>query len=452
MNRWLRKIVVVFDYFSQLLVFLLSLIIVLFIRRFSSTSRNAENLVLVSLARFSDTSVLHQRLNSRDLLGKFFSRPIFKHTIVLCVGDCTKRVVRLNRCVIGVDVPLPPNIFLKRFLPLTEGAIRDLLAFFITRHFLLKRQISFVEVMSPSDLMWRATLLRWATSVRLLTQVRGNLSLILFGEESTPNHATRRVRNAAIALRKQFLSQIFYRSCDTVVGYNVNNMQSAISGGAHPDKTFLSRIRVEEIFLNHEQLEDRPSLHGIPETGKLIGLWSRLGAEKRVVEATRSILPVLKRHDDAHFVIIGDGELRPVLSRIVSDAALDAHVHFLGYRSRRFIAGFAPYLSAAVVPYGGSNLLEAAMLGVPIVAFDLEWHGEIVRDGETGWLANYRDETHMGQCLDAVLTNPEEAMRRARKMQVLVREMFDDRRLDELERMIFAHFVGISIQGRGSVT
>ncbi len=69
--------------------------------------------------------------------------------------------------------------------------------------------------------------------------------------------------------------------------------------------------------------------------------------------------------------------------------------------------------SAAVIscPLSGRVLLEALLSGRPVVAYDVEWHAEVVRDGETGVLVSYRDARAMGQAIARLVREPAEARR-----------------------------------------
>ena len=42
-------------------------------------------------------------------------------------------------------------------------------------------------------------------------------------------------------------------------------------------------------------------------------------------------------------------------------------------------------------PLGGFSLIEAAMLGKPVVAYDIEWHAELIKNGEKFYSKNSSD-------------------------------------------------------------
>ena len=83
----------------------------------------------------------------------------------------------------------------------------------------------------------------------------------------------------------------------------------------------------------------------------------------------------------------------------------------LGQKDRSYITQIALHSSLAVVPYGGSSLVEAVMLNVPVVAFDIEWHNELIRDGETGYLADFPNINHLACQMFQSLSNPQKSQK-----------------------------------------
>jgi glycosyltransferase involved in cell wall biosynthesis len=223
----------------------------------------------------------------------------------------------------------------------------------------------------------------------------------------------------------KLISILFYRSCDVVIGYNTNNMLCAISNGAHPAKTKLSRIKIELSMLDIKKKE-RDEIGALPENGKIISLWSRLSPEKCVLEAIQGFEKLLQlSNEDLHFIVIGEGPEKSRIMSYLEKSACKDRVHLLDQRDREFIAQVALHSSLSVVPYGGSSLVEAVMLGIPVVAFDIEWHNELIRDGETGYLADFPDTTHLAEKMFEILFNHEEAQKRAVAAKQLAIRMFN---------------------------
>jgi glycosyltransferase involved in cell wall biosynthesis len=429
------------DYLAASLLSVLAtallLVLVPFTRRTVPEPRRE---VLLSIVRFEDTMERHLALNSRTLLEGEYRHPWVAHTLVLCVGDGPRSLSRLGRGIVGVDIPLPAPRSAVRVAPRLVHTLRDLLALVVTLRLIRRRRIRVIEVLSPSYLMWRGTMLRWLLPLKLVTQVRGNLALIGWAGKSVHPRPLRQALEFLVSMRHKIVAQLFYRSCDLVIAYNVNNLEGAICEGAHPDKVYLTRIRVDRSALSRPP-RPRDELQDFPASGRVVAFWSRLALEKRVIEATRACLPVLDGNADAHLVVIGQGECGSVLREMVEKAGLSSRVHFLGYRPREYIRQAAGHSAVVIVPYGGSSLVEAALLGRPTVAFDIEWHRELVRDGETGWLADHRSVADLTRCICEALENPAEAGRRGLALCKLAGHMFDPARLEALETRAYATVV-----------
>jgi len=57
----------------------------------------------------------------------------------------------------------------------------------------------------------------------------------------------------------------------------------------------------------------------------------------------------------------------------------------------------------------GYTLIEAGLTGTPIVTYDYDFHAEIVKDGESGYLAPLRDVGALAEKVCRLLADPEHA-------------------------------------------
>jgi len=62
------------------------------------------------------------------------------------------------------------------------------------------------------------------------------------------------------------------------------------------------------------------------------------------------------------------------------------------------------------------------------VATDVCGIGEVIRDGETGFLVPQKDPVALARAVARVISDPEGGLRMARKGRLLVREEFDPER------------------------
>jgi len=115
----------------------------------------------------------------------------------------------------------------------------------------------------------------------------------------------------------------------------------------------------------------------------------------------RAFAGVRRRHPDAVLLLVGRGSLQAETEALVSEMGLPGAVRFLGVRHD------VPELLSAADGYVMSSawegmpivLLEAAAGGLPIVATRVGGNHEVVRDGETGFLAPPRDHEELTRAM-----------------------------------------------------
>lgn len=108
----------------------------------------------------------------------------------------------------------------------------------------------------------------------------------------------------------------------------------------------------------------------------------------------------------ALFAFCGDGPLREEGERRFAGSA---DVRFLGWQPRSAVQALIRRAAVVLVPMSGYVLLEAAAEGRPVVVSDLEWHGELVEDGVTGFLVEARNVDRWVERVGALLDDRDRA-------------------------------------------
>lgn len=111
--------------------------------------------------------------------------------------------------------------------------------------------------------------------------------------------------------------------------------------------------------------------------------------------------------------IIGDGPAAPSLRREAAALGLGERVRFLGFRDN--IYDYLAHLDALLMPSLHEGLpyvlLEAMSLGVPVIASRVGGLAEVLRDGQTGWLAPVGDVAAWRRLIIRTAAEPEAARR-----------------------------------------
>jgi glycosyltransferase involved in cell wall biosynthesis len=129
--------------------------------------------------------------------------------------------------------------------------------------------------------------------------------------------------------------------------------------------------------------------HQAPVVGNIGALVPHKG-QRHLIEAAHLVVQQLP---DVRFVILGEGELREHLERLVRDHHLEKHVLLPGFRIDVLgcLKGFDLFVMSSVTEGLGTSLLDAMACSKAIVATKAGGIPEVVEDEVTGLLVEPRD-------------------------------------------------------------
>jgi glycosyltransferase involved in cell wall biosynthesis len=350
--------------------------------------------------------------------------PFFDRIIFLCPGSAASHEVQLSRRMTLMDVPHPGWIrSLRRAgFPYFSFLLGQAVSLGRLCDLVKKHDIGVIRSMEPHNMGVRGVLLKRILSVRHIQDVRANFDLIFLGTGKAvwlpsgfPRWANRLSRKMEKAVER-----FVYRNSDLVFGGNKNNLDYAVYCGARLERSAVARVNIQpDLF---EDLSGRKSIRsGLGAAGKLVLYCGRLSPEKYAEDVLRAFHELAERRRDVTLVIVGDGPQRPKLEATAGEKGLAGRVRFMGYRDNRFLKDLFVSVDVIVCPLAGSVLVEAALAALPVVAYDFEWHSEIVVDGYSGLLVNFRDVRGLAEAIAFLLDNPEAGAscgRRAREIAV----------------------------------
>jgi glycosyltransferase involved in cell wall biosynthesis len=126
--------------------------------------------------------------------------------------------------------------------------------------------------------------------------------------------------------------------------------------------------------------------------------------------------------------LVGEGEQRPVLERMVSELGLTRRIHFVGWVARDHIADYyrrADIFVTATTWEGMPNtVLEAMACGLPIVGTQASGLQELVHDGVNGYLVPIKDPDALAEALARLIDNGYERRRMGRQGRKLAEREF----------------------------
>lgn len=131
---------------------------------------------------------------------------------------------------------------------------------------------------------------------------------------------------------------------------------------------------------------------------------SRLEQVKHVDQVIKAFSLLGSNKSNSILHLIGAGEEENKLREITKNLKLEDQVVFHGAKSQVWISSFLPKMDLAIAPLTGRALLEIGLSGLPVVAYDVDWHNEIVIQGETGILVKYQDIAQLSKAIEYFFT------------------------------------------------
>ncbi len=168
---------------------------------------------------------------------------------------------------------------------------------------------------------------------------------------------------------------------------------------------------------------DRP--HGT----LVVGFFGNLLAHKRPVVFSRAAGYILAAHGpEIVFPVFGAerGDQVEFLKAQVTEFGLNDHVRLMGFRHpvEPWMAACDLILAPAIAESFGRILVEAMLVGTPVIASDAGGHREIIQGGETGILVPPDDPKAFADAALRLLRAPDTARAMAEKAMSLVRATY----------------------------
>lgn len=301
-------------------------------------------------------------------------------------------------------------------------------------------QVSIVRAGDPYYNGLLGLLLARLTGTALVVRINSNGDAIY---EATGDLACPRLLRSRAVERR--VARFVLERADLVAAASRNNLDFALSNGADPGRSTVFRYGTWVDPLHFRTAPtDRPSvtaqlgLEGRP----WVVVVSRLEPVKHPEDVVLALAHARRRRPDLAAVFVGDGTMRARLESLAAELGVADDVRFVGNRDQSWIAAALTSATVVLSPLTGRALVEACLSGTPVVAYDIEWHGELVSNGETGRLVPYRDTRAMADAACDLVADPATAQTMADKARGATLEMMDPGRLMEHERAEYDKLLG----------
>jgi glycosyltransferase involved in cell wall biosynthesis len=153
---------------------------------------------------------------------------------------------------------------------------------------------------------------------------------------------------------------------------------------------------------------DLRSLLGVGPVTPLVGTMGRLLPQKAPEVFVRACAAVKQSCPEAHFVLIGDGPLRQVVSDLVEANGLQSSFHWLRElpSAAAYLHDLTVFALASRFEGGPYSPLEAIRADVPVVLSDVVGNRDVIEHRTSGLFVPPDDSALLAEALLELLTDP----------------------------------------------
>ncbi len=235
--------------------------------------------------------------------------------------------------------------------------------------------------------------------------------------------------------------KIFLPSLDSYIAVSSETRATAIQQGLDPNKVLVIPNGTDLTYEPQKYTrEDLTRLLGKDITHSVVLLTTgRLAKRKGANWFIREILPTLPPH--ILYVLAGDGPERSVIENTLKELSLESRVSLLGRVSdeeRNLLLHTADIFIQPNIPVPGDMegfgiaVIEATLLGRPVIASDLEGLKDAIIPNENGILVPPLDTEAWKQAVTSIAESPEKRSTLGQKAHTYTQNTFHWQRVSQL--------------------
>ena len=200
----------------------------------------------------------------------------------------------------------------------------------------------------------------------------------------------------------------------------------AIASGAKKEKVKVIPHGIDLTSFNSPVVHKTRQLFNISSTIKIISFVGRLSKDNYIDDILEICKNLSKKRKDFLIVMAGGGKEENRIKKIVtSDSLLRKHILLVGFKPREVCLDIRRTSDVSLCLMGGFSLIEACAAERPVVSYNVEWHSELVKNNETGFLIAENDVGEVVKALDWLFNHPDKCKEMGQKAKILAFERHD---------------------------
>jgi glycosyltransferase involved in cell wall biosynthesis len=219
-------------------------------------------------------------------------------------------------------------------------------------------------------------------------------------------------------LNNFYISRVAY-----VISVSEECERDFIKTFSHPQE----KISTVEIGVEEQKLGGIPDdLKEIFEKGPVIAHIGGFVPEKNHEGLINIFNGILEKFPETQLLLMGKGNLEMKIKLKVKELQIQDKVHFLGYRNDvlDILNNSKAFVLPSLIEGLPAVILEAMYCETPVVAYNVGGIGEVVVQGETGWIVEKNEEDKFQDQLEEILNGNENIPYRVKAAKNMISEKF----------------------------
>jgi glycogen synthase len=207
-----------------------------------------------------------------------------------------------------------------------------------------------------------------------------------------------------------WLPSFVLRRADMVMPIREHMVAALEASGAPLDAIRVIPHGIDMAPFEQEPAADTRAWFRVPEAASVVSFVGRVSGDNYAADIAATVERVAARRSDIVFVIVGEGPEEPELRRrLLGDPTTASVVRLFPFQSHERVVALRRVSTVALCLMGGFSLIEACAARCPVIAYDVEWHAELVQNRTTGFLVREHDVEAVAAAIETLVDDPIEA-------------------------------------------
>jgi glycosyltransferase involved in cell wall biosynthesis len=288
------------------------------------------------------------------------------------------------------------------------------------------RLLRFARAETPTSFLTADIFFSWWTGMLVRRCIGARVALMPVSIPPEIHRSTgRSMTGMPIAIEKASIHASFAAADRIVATVNgVAQREWIDSEPAASGKTIVARAQIEELpplaFFEEIDASPRREQRDGPIRAIYVG---RLHAEKLaadLIELMALVAPTLV----GKLIVVGDGPLRETMQARAGELGVQDRLEWRGFVAHGELAALYAESDVFVSTVTGTSLREATLAGLPIAAYNADWAGRLLTDGETALVAPSGNVAALARAVEKLASNPSMRLRLAANARAMARSMW----------------------------